>query len=51
MKDNKSIYTGTIEKNENGNFFCGKYLLDYQYKRVNFKIRDEINIKKCYGQS
>ena len=44
-KDKKGIYTGIIEQDENGNFFCGKYLLDYQYTVANFKIGDEINIK------
>jgi hypothetical protein len=44
-KDKKGVYTGIIEQDENGNFFCGKYLLDYQYTVANFKIGDEINIK------
>ena len=44
-KDKKGIYTGIIEKDVNGNYFCGKYLLDYQYTEKNFKVGDEINIK------
>jgi hypothetical protein len=30
-KDKKGVYTGIIEKDEHGNYFCGEYLLDYQY--------------------
>ncbi len=44
-KDKKGVYTGIIEKDENGNFFCGEYLLDYQYTVASFKLGDEINIK------
>lgn len=44
-KENKGVYTGIIEKDENGNYFCGAYLLDYQYTEKNFNLGDEINIK------
>lgn len=44
-KEKKGVYTGIIEKDENGNFFCGEYLLDYKYTEANFKVGDEINIK------
>lgn len=44
-KDKKGVYTGIIEKDADGNFFCGRYLLDYQYTTANFKVGDEINIK------
>ena len=44
-KDTKGVYTGIIEKDENGNFYCGEYLLDYQYTITNFKLGDEVNIK------
>ena len=44
-KEKKGVYTGIIEKDENGNYFCGPYLLDYQYTEANFKIGDEVNIK------
>lgn len=44
-KDKKGIYTGIIEKDVDGNYFCGEYLLDYQYTEKNFKVGDEINIK------
>jgi hypothetical protein len=44
-KDKKGVYTGYIEKDTDGNYFCGEYLLDYQYTEKNFKVGDEINIK------
>ena len=44
-KQKKGVYTGIIQKDENGNYFCGEYLLDYQYTEKNFKVGDEINIK------
>ena len=44
-KDKKGVYTGHIEKDADGNYFCGEYLLDYQYTEKNFKIGDEVNIK------
>ena len=44
-KEQKGVYTGIIEKDEDGNFFCGEYLLDYQYTVAKFKVGDEVNIK------
>ena len=44
-KEKKEVYTGIIEKDEHGNYFCGEYLLDYQMVEKSFKIGDEINIK------
>ena len=41
----KGVYTGIIEQDADGNYFCGEYLLDYQYTAANFKLGDEINIK------
>ena len=41
----KGIYTGIIEKDENGNYFCGEYLLDYQIVLKGFVLGDEITIK------
>ena len=41
----KGVYTGLIEKDAEGNFFCGEYLLDYKYTVASFKIGDEVNIK------
>ena len=40
----KGIYTGIIEKDENNNFFCGAYLLDYQMA-VKFNVGDMVTIK------
>lgn len=45
MKEKKGVYTGKIEMDENGNYFCGIYLLDYQYTKANFQIGDEVNLK------
>jgi hypothetical protein len=45
MSKEKGVYTGIIEKDENGNYFCGDYLLDYQMVEKNFKLGDEINLK------
>lgn len=44
-KEKKGVYTGLIEKDSDGNYFCGEYLLDYQYTESKFKVGDEINIK------
>ena len=44
-KEKKGVYTGIIEKDKDGNYFCGEYLLDYKYTEASFKIGDEINIK------
>ena len=40
----KGIYTGIMEKDENGNFFCGEYLLDYKMAQSH-TIGDFITIK------
>jgi hypothetical protein len=45
MSKEKGVYTGIIEKDHEGNYFCGEYLLDYQLVEKNFKLGDEINIK------
>lgn len=44
-KDKNYIYTGIIEQDELGNFFCGEYLLDYKQVTAGFKPGDRINIK------
>ena len=44
-ENQKGVYTGIIEKDENGNYFCGPYLLDYQHVEATFKIGDEVNLK------
>lgn len=41
----KGIYTGIIEKDENNNFFCGEYLLDYKMVQTKFAVGDWITIK------
>lgn len=41
----KGIYTGIIEKDDNGNYYCGEYLLDYQMVLKGFILGDEITIK------
>ena len=33
----KGLYSGLIEKDANGNYFCGEYLLDYQMVSKDFK--------------
>jgi hypothetical protein len=45
MSKEKGVYTGIIEKDQNGNYFCGEYLLDFKYTEASFKLGDEINIK------
>ena len=45
MQKQKGVYTGIIEKDADGNFFCGPYLLDYQYTAASFKLGDEVNLK------
>jgi hypothetical protein len=44
-KDKKGVYTGIIEKDDKGNYFCGEYLLDFKYTEAKFKLGDLINIK------
>ena len=41
----KGVYTGIMEKDENNNFFCGEYLLDYKMAISNHKLGDYITIK------
>jgi hypothetical protein len=42
---NKGIYTGIIEKDENGNFFCGEILLDYKIVASGFSVGDVVTVK------
>ena len=44
MSKEKGVYTGIMEQDDQGNFFCGQYLLDYQVASK-FKLGDKINIK------
>lgn len=41
----KGVFQGVIERDADGNYFCGPYLLDYQYTEANFKLGDKISIK------
>jgi hypothetical protein len=43
--ETKGLYSGIIEQDANGNFFCGEYLLDYKMVASNFKIGDKITLK------
>lgn len=44
-KEKENIYTGVIEKDENGNYHCGEYLLDYKIVAEKFKEGDKVTIK------
>jgi hypothetical protein len=41
----KGVFTGIMEQDENGNYFCGEYLLDYKLAHANHVIGDWITIK------
>lgn len=41
----KGIYTGPIEQDDKGNYFCGEFLLDYAMVTNNFSVGDLISIK------
>ncbi len=41
----KGIYTGIIEKDENNNFFCGEFLLDYKMVMSKHAVGDLVTIK------
>jgi hypothetical protein len=43
--EKKGLFTGYIEKDANGNFFCGEFLLDYRLVMSKFKLGDKITIK------
>ena len=40
----KGIFTGIMEKDDNNNFFCGEFLLDYQMA-TKYNVGDWITIK------
>jgi hypothetical protein len=44
-KEKSGIYTGIIEKDENGNYFSGPYLLDYRLVTEKFNEGDKITIR------
>ncbi|WP_312789257.1 hypothetical protein [Sphingobacterium sp.] len=39
------LYQGIIEKDDNGNYFCGPYLLDYQIVETYYKVGDRVSLK------
>jgi len=41
----KGLFTGILEKDEKGNFFCGEFLLDFKMASADFAIGDLITIK------
>jgi hypothetical protein len=43
-KDKKPIYTGKIEQDADGNYFCDIYLLDYRKVASGFSLGEEIHI-------
>lgn len=43
--EKKGVYTGLIEQDDKGNFFCGEILLDYKATIAKFKIGDKITVK------
>lgn len=44
-KDIKPVYTGIIEKDAEGNYHCGEYLLDYKMVENSFKPGDKVALK------
>lgn len=41
----KGLYTGILEKDDKGNFFCGEILLDFKMASSGFSIGDLITVK------
>lgn len=50
-KEKKAVYTGVIAQDEDGNYFCGEYLLDYKTVAKAFKLNDEITIMSVIENS
>ncbi len=44
MSKRKPIYTGSIQRDEYNNYYCGEFLLDYRYTEANFSLGDRIEI-------
>jgi hypothetical protein len=44
-KDKKGVYSGIIEKDNDNNYFCGEYLLDFRMVEEKFVLGDKITIK------
>lgn len=47
----EGIYQGVIERDANGNYFCGPLLLDYQLVVAEFRTGDRISIKKVIANN
>ena len=47
----EGLYQGVIEKDEDGNFFCGPLLLDYKLASYHFKVGDRISVKKVVSNT
>lgn len=47
----QGLYQGKIEKDENENYFCGPFLLDYKTAKYYFQIGDKISIKKIVANT
>jgi len=45
------IFTGTIEQDAKGNYYCGEYLLNYNYVKNNYKISDKIEVLEVADNS
>ncbi|MBC7438769.1 MAG: hypothetical protein H7250_02115 [Flavobacterium sp.] len=41
----KGLYTGILEKDDKGNFYCGEILLDFKMASSGFLIGDLITVK------
>ncbi|GGB85225.1 hypothetical protein GCM10007424_26600 [Flavobacterium suaedae] len=50
-KEKKAVYTGVIAQDEDGNYFCGEYLLDYKTVAKGFNLNDKITIKSTIENS
>lgn len=47
----EGLYQGVIEKDANGNYFCGPYLLDYKLTETHFRLGDRISLKKVVSNT
>lgn len=47
----EGLYQGIIERDANGNYFCGPLLLDYQLVVAKFRTGDRISVKKVVANT
>lgn len=47
----EGLYQGIIEKDADGNFFCGPLLLDYKTVVAHFRTGDRISVKKVIANN